>query len=136
MKSLDESLSELKNETARVAASDDFEEPGKASVRLSFSNGSTLRADYWRVSKNGKAGVSSFDHHQQYGLPAAIDAIGELQEHVQGRAVTDLWLVKETGDLFFQFTSNVELQIFNFTGYEVGEIRFPDGTGQYSNYAK
>ncbi len=25
---------------------------------------------------------------------------------------------------------------FNFTGYEVWEFRFPDGTGELSNYAR
>ena len=27
-------------------------------------------------------------------------------------------------------------QVFNFTSYEVWEICFPNGTGEYSNYAK
>jgi len=31
---------------------------------------------------------------------------------------------------------DLKLQILNFTGYEIWEIRFPDGTGEYSNYAK
>jgi hypothetical protein len=26
--------------------------------------------------------------------------------------------------------------VFNFTGYEVWEIHFPDGTGEYSPYAR
>jgi hypothetical protein len=43
---------------------------------------------------------------------------------------------KETGDLLFNFTNDVKLQVLNFTGYEIWQISFPDGTGEYSNYAK
>lgn len=41
-----------------------------------------------------------------------------------------------TGDLIFSFEPNVELQVFNLTGYEDWEIHFPDGTGEYSNFAR
>jgi len=43
---------------------------------------------------------------------------------------------QETGDLLFKFTQDIKLQILNVTGYEIWQIRFPDGTGEYSNYAK
>ena len=107
-----------------------------ASVQLLFANGSSLRAAYWRVIQDGRAGTSSFDHRRKYGLPAPVDAIKELQELLQDRAVTDARLDKETGDLLFQFAGNIKLQVFNFTGYEIWDIIFPDGTGEYSNYAK
>lgn len=107
-----------------------------ASVDLLFSNGSRLRAEYWRAIKEGKAGISSFDHRQKYGLPEPIDAIKELQEQLQDNIVTDALLDRETGDLNFQFRGSIKLQVFNFTGYEIWEISFPDGTGEYSSYAK
>ena len=107
-----------------------------ASVELVFANGSKLEANYWRITKDAKAGISSFDHQQQYGLPAALDAIKDLQEELQQRIVTDAQLHGETGDLLFQFSGNVKFQVFNFTGYEIWHISFPDGTGEYSNYAK
>jgi hypothetical protein len=50
--------------------------------------------------------------------------------------MTEAQLDKEISDLLFQFTENTKLQIFAFTGYEVWEISFPDGTGEYSNHAK
>ena len=136
VKSFDESLVGLKNGSVRVSAANDHSEPGMASVRFLFANGSQLRAEYWRITKDGKAGISSFDHEQQYGLPAPIDAIKELQERLREKAVTDARLDRATGDLLFQFADNTMLQIFNFTGYEVWEISFPDGTGEYSNYAR
>jgi hypothetical protein len=130
----DKSLFDLKNGSVLVAASTAY--PGTASVDLLFGNGSTLRADYWRIIQNGKAGISSFDHEQQYGLPSPIDAIRELQEHLQGKIVADARKDCETGDLLFQFSENVKLQVLNFTGYEVWEFSFPDGTGELSNYAR
>jgi len=95
-----------------------------------------LRADYWRVSKDGRASLSSFDHNQQYGLPAPINAISELEEHLRTKVLLEARLDGETGDLLFRFTQDIKLQVLNVSGYEVWEIKFPDGTGEYSNYAK
>jgi hypothetical protein len=136
VKNLEKSLSDLKHGSVRVSATGATMELGDASVQLLFSNGSRLRAEYWRVTKDGKASVSSFDHQQQYGLPAPIDVITELQEHLRDKSVTDARLDGETGDLLFLFSENIKFQVFNFTGYEIWEISFPDGTGEYSNNAK
>jgi hypothetical protein len=84
--------------------------------------------------KEGTAVLSSFDNQQQYGLPSPLDAIEKLREELLHKTVTDAQLVKETGDLLFQFADNSSYQVFNFTGYEAWEINFPDGTGEYSNY--
>ena len=132
----DRSLFNLKNGSVSVSVSNAYPETGKASVQLQFANGSKLRADYWRVIKKGRAGISSFDHQQQYGLPAPLDSIRELQDELQNKMVIDAQLDKETGDLLFQFSDNIKLQVLNVTGYEVWEIHFPDGTGEYSNFAK
>jgi hypothetical protein len=136
LKDFDESLSNLKNTSVRVSATNAFPEAGTASVQLLFADGSELRASYWRVTKDNRAVLSSFDHQQQYGLPAPIDAIKGLQEQLQDKTVSDVRLDRETGDLRFQFTDNIKLQVFNFTGYEVWEISFATGGGEYSNYAK
>jgi hypothetical protein len=136
VKNFDKSLFNLRNLSVHVSAANAYHEPGMASVQLLFGNGSKLRAEYWRIIRDGKAGISSFDHKQRYGLPAPIDAIKELQEQLQDKTVTDARLDAETGDLLFQFADNVKLQVLNFTGYEIWEISFPDGSGEYSNYAK
>ena len=83
----------------------------------------------------GDGAVSSFDHDQKYGLPAPIDAFKELEEQLEGRRVTDAFLDARTGDLLFHFEEDVEFCVFNFTGYEVWEIHFPNGTGEYSPHA-
>lgn len=60
----------------------------------------------------------------------------ELRKQLQGKIVTDAKLDGESGDLLFEFSDSIKFRVFNFTGYEVWEIHFPDGTGEYSNYAK
>ncbi len=134
VKNFEQSLLDLKNSTVDISVAEVYRDV--VSVQLCFSNGAKLRADYWRLAKGGKARLSSFDHQQQYGLPKPIDAIKDLQEHLVGKRVTDARLARETGDLLFEFTENLNLEVFSFTGYEVWEIRFPDGTAEYSNHVK
>lgn len=136
VKNFDKSLFNLRNTSVYVSPTNYYPEPGKASVELLFGNGSKLRAEYWRVTREGKVSISSFDHQQQYGLPAPIDAIKELQENLRDRTVTHAQLDGESGDLFLAFSGNIKFRVFNFTSYEVWEIHFPDGTGEYSPYAK
>jgi hypothetical protein len=136
VKEFDKSLLGLKNETVRVAASNYYADSDKASVQLLFDSGTRLRADYWRVTKDGSARISSFDHEQKYGLPAPIDAVAELKSHLEDKTVIDVRLDKETGDLFFRFSDGINFQVFSFTSYEAWEIQFPDGSGEYSNFAK
>jgi hypothetical protein len=130
-------LEKLKGCSAQVTDSNAYPpENGEASVVILFSDGTKLRADYWRVIKDGRASISSVDHKQQYGLPAPIDAVEALTKDLQGQLITDAQHDKETGDLLLWFTNNIKCQILNLTGYEIWEINFPDGTGEYSNYAK
>jgi hypothetical protein len=119
-----------------VSVGNGYPEPGCASLELLFANGTKLQADYWRLIDDGKVRISSFDHQQQYGLPAPIDAIREVQQLIENKLVADARLDRETGDLVFNFSGNSKLQILNFTGYEVWDIHFPNGTVEYSNYAK
>ena len=86
--------------------------------------------------EDGRAGVSSFDHEQKYGLPTPINALSALQKVLQGKVVVNVRLDRPTGGLFFEFMGDIRVQVFNFTGYEIWEMRFADGTGEYSNYAK
>lgn len=67
---------------------------------------------------------------------APIDALHQLEKELQGKRVTDALLDNRTGGLYLGFEEDVEFRVFNFTGYEVWEIHFPDGTGEYSPYAK
>jgi hypothetical protein len=103
-------------------------------VRLIFANGTKLRASYWRLIKAGGQSLSSFDHDQIYGLPAHIDAKKQLWDELRNQEVISASLEDRTGDLIFEFSNSIELQVFNFTGYEVWEINFPNGSTEFSNY--
>lgn len=136
-KGLEEGLKKLKDSSAQITANNAYvSENGCASIVILFSEGTRLRAEYWRLIKDGKAYISSFDHNQLYGLKSPIDAIRSLSEELHGRIVTEVHHESETGDIILNFSNFVAVQIFNFTGYEIWEITFPDGTGEYSNYAK
>jgi len=130
------SLGALKGNTVRTSNPERFPEPGIAPVELYFSDGSRLRTDYWRIIHDGKAQTSSFDHGQKYGLPAPIDAFARIAEALDGRTLEEAKWDSRTGDVLLLFQPNVELQVFNFTGYEDWEIHFSNGSGEYSPYAR
>jgi hypothetical protein len=134
--SLQNSLSKLTGSSVTVSPGNGFPEPGQASVDLLFGDGTRLRVEFWRLVQSGRARFSSFDHDQIYGLPVRIDAIQELRDRLAGTTVVEALHDQETGDLLFTFTQDTKFQVLNVTGYEIWEIRFPDGTGEYSNYAK
>ena len=121
---------------SQVNVSPDLAEPGNGAISLSFSNGVVLTAAYWRVVENSRAGISSLDHEQQYGLPAPFDGITLLHGLLAEKQVCSASLDHSTGDLLFGFAGGQNLQIFNFTGYEIWHVAFPDGTGEYSNDCK
>ncbi len=136
MANFEKSLSNLREASVEVLPGGGFPAPGQASIKLLFANGTRLSAEYWRLVIDGRAGISSFDHQQKYGLPAPIDAVKSLSEILQDKPLTNALLDYNTGDLLFEFAARITLQVLNFTGYEIWEINFPDGTREYSNYAK
>ncbi len=102
---------------------------------MRFSDGTVLGASYWRVIENGKAQFSSFDHRQKYGLPVPINAKERLTNLLDGKNCRTVEFDKETADLVLAFADSKKLHVFNFTGYEIWDIHFPDNTVEYSNYA-
>ena len=130
------SLSSLAGSNVDVSAEDIPAEFGQAPIAAQFSNGVVLRALYWRVIQNGNARISSFDHEQVYGLPARINAIDVLRGALGNRHLEQADFDETTGDLRFSFSQAVVLQVLNLSGYEVWELRFPDGVVEYSNYNK
>ena len=130
------SLASLKGTTIRTSFPEHFAEPGIAPVELHFSDGSHLRTDYWRIIRDDKPRTSSFDHQQKYGLPAPIDAYERIRWHLEGKTLREAKWDVRTGDLILSFEFNIELQVFNFTGYEDWDIHFSDGTGELSNHVR
>jgi hypothetical protein len=133
-KSFERSLAGLRSTGISVAADDIPDAEGTAAVILKFSDGTVLKANYWRLIQNGRALLSSFDHQKKYGLPAPIDAKEKISALLEGKICLNVHFDSETADLILAFGETTKLQVFNFTGFEIWEIRFPDGTGEYSNY--
>ena len=104
-------------------------------IIVKFSDGTVLKANYWRLIQDGRALLSSFDHQKKYGLPAPIDAKEQISRRLEGRICDDVQLNSETADLTLVFGETTKLQVFNFTGYEIWELKFPNGAVEYSNYA-
>jgi hypothetical protein len=102
---------------------------------IQFSDKTQLRAQFWRLIKAGRPLVSIFDHRQQYGLPAPIDALQVANDELRGKELLEAAMDRTTGDLHFRFDGQLTLEVFNFTRYEIWELAFPDGTGELSNYA-
>jgi hypothetical protein len=103
-------------------------------TEVHFADGTKLSAQFWRLIESGRSVVSIFDHRQRYGLPSPVDAIGQLAATLAGRRLSAVELDRTTGDLQFTFEGDVLLQVFNFTGYEIWQVRFPDGALELSNY--
>jgi hypothetical protein len=133
-RSFERSLAGLRSTGISVAADDIPDAEGTAAVILKFSDGTVLKANYWRLIQNGRALLSSFDHQKKYGLPAPIDAKEKISALLEGKICLNVHFDSETADLILAFGETTKLQVFNFTGFEIWEIRFPDGTGEYSNY--
>jgi len=130
------SLASLKGAKVRTSNPEWFLETGMAPVELYFSDGSRMRANYWRIIRRSKNCSSSFDHQQKYALPVPIDAFAQIAEALDGATVLEAKWDVRTGDLSLSFDPDTELQVFNFTGYEDWEIHFSNGTGEYSPFAR
>jgi hypothetical protein len=134
-KNFEQNLARLRNVRIAVAADNIPDEGGTAAVVVTFSDGTVLQAQYWRLIQDGRALLSSFDHQKKYGLPVPIDAKIQMSSLLQGKICHNVQFDGETADLTLVFGETTKLQVFNFTGYEIWTIQFPDGTGEYSNCA-
>jgi hypothetical protein len=137
---LAERLQQLSGAGCTTVAPVEDDEPGKDAIyavgtAVSFSDGTRLSAQFWRLIKDRKPLVSIFDHRQKYGLPAPVDAIHMLELELVGNVIASCEMSATTGDLRFCFERDIELEVFNFTAFEIWELVFPDGSGELSNYA-
>jgi hypothetical protein len=127
--SFEQRLARLRHVSVAVGADNIPDEDGTAAVLVTSSDGTVLKANYWRLIQDGRAVLSSFDHQKEYGLPAPIDAKEQMSNRLEGRICNGVRFDTETADLTLIFGEATKLQVFNFTAYEIWEIRFPDGTG-------
>jgi hypothetical protein len=96
---------------------------------FSFASGGGIAAECpWRLLRDGTIAVSSDDHNQQYGLPAPIDAAGEVVRQLTGRHVSQITIIDGTADLHITFGAGYQLEIVPFSrGYESWQAFSPEG---------
>jgi hypothetical protein len=140
MKDFASRLAQLRGIACAGVSAVEYEEPPTDTIysvgtSLSLADGTKLDALFWRLTKGGRPLVSIFDHQQRYGLPAPVDAIGMLRDELVGQLIEEATMDQTTGDLHLCFPADVMFQVFNFTAFEIWDMKFPDGTGQLSNYA-
>jgi hypothetical protein len=140
MKDFTRRLAQLRGIGCSGVLAVEYEEPPTDAIysvgtSIGFADGTKLDAQFWRLIMGGRPFVSIFDHRQRYGLPAPVDAIGMLRKELVGKLIEDATMDDVTGDLHFRFHGDVRLQVFNFTAFEIWDVKFPDGTGELSNYA-
>ncbi|MBV8892682.1 hypothetical protein [Bradyrhizobium sp.] len=121
-KSVEQSLAGLRKTGISVAADDIPDAEGTAAVVLKFSDGTVLKANYWRLIQDGRALLSSFDHKKKYGLPAPIDAKEQLSSVLEGKICNDVQFDRETADLTLLFETT-KLQVFSFIAYDWGILQ-------------
>ena len=105
-----------------------------ASAYLFTANGIKVYISYWRLCSSNESKVSSFDDKQKYGSATPIDSLKLLKEAILNIEISSIKLTDSFSDIEIKFTNNVIFQIFNFTGNEVWEVTFRDGTSILSNY--
>lgn len=126
-------LARLRTSPIHVVPLEADDANGTAGVVLHFADGTTLDAFYWRLIAEGTVAFSSFDHGQRYGHAQDFDAKRSLSERLHGAQCRSMDVDEETSDLIVSLSSDMKLQVLNFTAYEVWCIRFPDGVEGYSN---
>jgi hypothetical protein len=131
-----QNLAKLKSVSLEVAADNTPDADGTAAIAIKFSDGTRLTAFYWRLVRDGRSELTSFDHQKKYGLAGPIDAKNQVSNLLTGEICRNVQFDSETGDLTLVLDETSKLQVFNFTGYEIWTLQFPDGTGEYSNYAQ
>lgn len=99
---------------------------------LNLSSGATIYGAYWRLLSTAR-NISSFDHRQKYGLNTPINAIDSLREVILNKKIISTSLDPQTGDLEIK-SEAFKLQIFNFSGYEVWEVKLPNDETVLSNH--
>jgi hypothetical protein len=89
-----------------------------------FSGEVNIRAEcLWRLLESGHIRVTSEDHGHQFGLPAAVDCVLEVNQRVSGADVVSVSLNEGTLDLSLVFTSGHVLELLpDSSGYEAWQL--------------
>lgn len=82
----------------------------------------------WRIVAGARIVLGSVDDHQQFGLPAPVDAEAVAGELLGGREVIAAEVRAEAADLALTFEGERRLELFNnSSGYEGWTLSGADG---------
>jgi hypothetical protein len=82
----------------------------------------------WRIIARAGIALGSVDDHQQFGLPAPVDAEAVAGELLGGREVIAAEVRAESADLVLTFEGERRLELFNnSSGYEGWTLNGADG---------
>lgn len=100
-----------------------FEENGSSWYLYFDNNVSFSLYTIWRLFNNDIVTLISKDHGQQFGLPKPVDLITDLKSHLENKALKEIQIEKNTGDLILNFEENVKLVAYiSSMGYESYEV--------------
>jgi hypothetical protein len=81
----------------------------------------------WRLIVLGRIAITGEDHGQQFGLPAPVDCVKVLRQHVIGASVTDVKVRTGTLDVSLEFGTGTILEVIpNSAGYEAWQLNGRD----------
>src|SRR6516225_8014763 len=80
---------------------------------------SLVVACLWRLVESGRIRFTSEDDGQQFGLPAPVDAVAEVNRRLAGAAVEAVELREGLLDLELRFSTGHSIQVIpDSSGYE------------------
>jgi hypothetical protein len=86
MSSFTQVLARLKGMKCEAVDAIEYEVPAadiySVGTSSQFTDSTKLKAQFWRLTKEGSPLVSIFDHHQRYGLPAPVDAFHVMRDEL------------------------------------------------------
>jgi hypothetical protein len=94
---------------------------------FAFDHGVSVKAEcLWRLTEKGRIKVTNQDDGHQFGLPARVDAVLEVNQRLAGAPVTSVALREGTLDLEIQFDTGHRLQLIpDSAGYEAWAVYEP-----------
>ena len=88
---------------------------------------SVVVACLWRLVESGRIRFTSEDDGHQFGLPAPVDAVAEVNRRLAGAAVEAVELREGLLDLELRFSTGHSLQVIpDSSGYEAWQVSSGD----------
>jgi Family of unknown function (DUF6188) len=97
-----------------------------ANFTFEFDDASLAVDCLWRIKVDSRVALTSYDHTQQFGLPAPVDAHAEAISCLKDRRVSEVALDEKCADLTLVFEGQIRLEIVtDSSGYEPWNFTAP-----------